>query len=70
MVEDGALWKKVIVALHGKTGNLGEGEKSGVWGKIATINLEIEKANISLPSLFHKKLRNGEKFSQTRGHRE
>ncbi|KAJ9555730.1 hypothetical protein OSB04_010344 [Centaurea solstitialis] len=33
----------------------------GVWGKIANLNSDIEKLNLSLPDLFHKEMGNGVK---------
>ncbi|KAJ9558649.1 LOW QUALITY PROTEIN: hypothetical protein OSB04_013263 [Centaurea solstitialis] len=57
--EHDALWKKVITALHGSSGGLGEGKRSGVWGKIANINTALEEDNIPLSSLFLRKLGNG-----------
>ena len=49
----------MISTIHGPTGKLGDGPKEGVWGKIAHVYRAIDKANISLPCLFCRKLGNG-----------
>ncbi|KAJ9542702.1 LOW QUALITY PROTEIN: hypothetical protein OSB04_029208 [Centaurea solstitialis] len=51
-VSMGPLWRNVITAIHGPSGNLGEGPRTGVWGQIANINLAIGRANIDLSCLF------------------
>jgi len=62
-VEDRSLWKRVITALHGESGNLGLENRSygrmGIWDKIATINKATERVNISLNNLFLKTLGSG-----------
>ena len=66
-VEDGTLWKGVITAIHGQSGGLGETSGGprwgGAWRNIANINLAMDPFDISLPSLFNRKLGNGRKIN-------
>ena len=61
--EEGTLWKKVIVAIHGESGNLGRGSrgsgKGGTWDKMARISKATENVNIHLNSLFSKAIGTG-----------
>ena len=61
--EEGALWKKVIVALHGHSGMLGEDSSTRqvprVWGQICRINKELELVNLDISGLFQRKIGDG-----------
>ena len=57
--EDNSLWKSVIIALHGPSGSLGCGPSTGVWGKIANLNRDIDTAKLSFQGLFYKELGDG-----------
>ncbi|KAJ9565573.1 hypothetical protein OSB04_001539 [Centaurea solstitialis] len=60
--EENALWRRVISAIHGEDGKLGQvTTPKGNWSTIASINRSTEKANLSLSSLFSKSLGRGTK---------
>ena len=59
--EEDLLWKKVVTAIHGPSGKLGESSKVGVWARIANLNKDFENANFPLNTLFSRKLGNGDK---------
>ncbi|KAJ9536970.1 hypothetical protein OSB04_029703 [Centaurea solstitialis] len=65
--EKNALWRKVIIALHGAYAKLGGARNAlsskGTWGAIAAINKDLEDLNIPLQNLFQRQLGDGSDVS-------
>ncbi|PWA75447.1 RNA-directed DNA polymerase, eukaryota, Reverse transcriptase zinc-binding domain protein [Artemisia annua] len=61
--EENALWRKVIVSIHGPHGGLATGSissyKSAPWYQIMKLKDDLLSYGISLPSLFKRKIGNG-----------
>ncbi|GJY76043.1 RNA-directed DNA polymerase, eukaryota [Tanacetum coccineum] len=65
LIEDNALWCKVIRSIHGSQGGLHDASliqsKSGPWYRIAKLNEDLlNDYGINLPFIFKKKIGNGE----------
>ncbi|KAJ9557412.1 hypothetical protein OSB04_012026 [Centaurea solstitialis] len=61
--EGDALWKKVIVALHGPTGTLGDvrrgSSRAGTWANIANLQKDLNLYNLHLDSLIQRPFNSG-----------
>ena len=61
--EKEALWKRVVVALHGTSGLLDNRDmltgNSSTWGKISRLGNELSNYNIDLKNLFKKNMGDG-----------
>ncbi|KAJ9556808.1 hypothetical protein OSB04_011422 [Centaurea solstitialis] len=61
--EGNSTWKAVIVSIHGDSGQLGEEKMNlrwkGTWGKIATLQCDLNSCNNHLNSLFTRHFENG-----------
>ncbi|GJS31041.1 hypothetical protein Tco_0491661 [Tanacetum coccineum] len=61
--EENALWRKIIISIHGLIGGLTMGSsslyKSGPWYHIRMLKDELFLHDINLPSIFKRKIGNG-----------
>ncbi|PWA68342.1 RNA-directed DNA polymerase, eukaryota, Reverse transcriptase zinc-binding domain protein [Artemisia annua] len=66
-VEDQALWCKVIRSIHGPLGGLFDSTtvkyKSGPWYYIMKLKEDLQRNGINLPSMFKRKVGNGQSTS-------